>query len=380
MNLIDLASNCTYFHHTSSLNEQLKQIKHRLQAHAPFIDRVSFAFFEPATNELKTYADSETEDALAHYHAPLSELPTLLQAVEKRQVRIISSLEDLPQSKHTQALLSAGYKSSYAQPCFENEEFIGFMFLNSFTKQAFDNALPDTIYPYLNIVQFTVYSELRVVHAIAECAEATQNLSPVYRRDSLAHQERVSHYARIIANGVAHEWNIDDETCEHIALFARFHDIGKVRLNADLICKSDTLAPHEKSEMQSHVKNGIQIIDDILKSFGYPEHPSIELLRNIMSYHHEFLDGSGYPFGLVGEQIPYSARIVAVANIFDALTTHRPYRQAWSVTHALLELEKMARDNKIEESCINALRDEQDELKQIISQFPEHDPKDEMQI
>ena len=380
MNLIESASNCTYFPHTSSLNDQLKQVKHRLQAHAPFIDRVSFAFFEPTTKELKTYADSETEDALSHYHAPLSELPTLVQSIESKTARIISDLEDLPQSKHTQALLSAGYHASYAHPCFESEEFIGFMFLNSFTPGVFDQSLPGTVYPYLNIVQFIVYSELKVVHAIAECAEATQNLSPVYHKDSIAHQERVSRYATIIANGAAQDWEIDDETCEHIALFARFHDIGKVRLNSDLICKSDSLAPHEKSEMQTHVKNGIKIIDDILESFGNPEHPSIDLLRDIMSYHHEFLDGSGYPYGLIGDQIPYSARIVAVANIFDALTTHRPYRQAWSITHALLELEKMALENKIDEVCINALRKQQDELKQIMSQYPEHDPKDELQV
>lgn len=59
-----------------------------------------------------------------------------------------------------------------------------------------------------------------------------------------------------------------------------------------------------------------------------------------MAYHHEFLDGSGYPFGLVSDQIPIPARIIAVANIFDALTAHRPYKQAQSIPHALLELEK----------------------------------------
>ncbi len=142
------------------------------------------------------------------------------------------------------------------------------------------------------------------------------------------------------------------------------------------MCKTDTLDAQERNTMRNHVENGIEIMDRILESLGNPNHPSITLLQQIMAYHHEFLDGSGYPFGLKGEEIPPAARIVSVANVFDALTTHRPYRQAWSVTHALLELEKMVIAGKLDRRCVNALREHQEELRDVVARFPEHDPKD----
>ncbi len=89
------------------------------------------------------------------------------------------------------------------------------------------------------------------------------------------------------------------------------------------------------------------------------------------------MDGSGYPFGLVSDQITIPARIIAVANIFDALTAHRPYKQAQSIPHALLELEKIVSDGKLDRHCVNTLRENQEELKKIVASFPEQDPKDE---
>ncbi|HAS6348535.1 HD domain-containing protein [Vibrio sp. IRLE0018] len=377
MELLSEMSNCAYFHHAHSLNEQLENIRDRMRIHEPSIDRISFALFDEEEQVLKTYADSCGHYTdLAHFSAPLSELPMLRTCVEERKSRIVGNLHLLSSSQHVTSLLSVGYRSSIAIPCFEQDKFVGFLFLNSRQENAFDESLIEKVKPYIDMVKFSIVSEYQIVHAIAGCAERTQALFPVYHKDSCAHKERISHYTRIIATEMANDWLLDDETIEHLSLFSRFHDLGKVRLSIDLICKSETLDTSERSTMRNHVENGIEIMDRILESLGNPNHPSITLLTQIMAYHHEFLDGSGYPFGLKGEDIPPAARIVSVANIFDALTTHRPYRQAWSITHALLELEKMVIAGKVDRGCVNALREHQEQLKAIIAQFPEHDPKD----
>ncbi|HDY7431187.1 TPA: HD domain-containing protein [Vibrio vulnificus] len=377
MKLLSKVNNCAYFHHANSLNEQLESIRDRMRIHEPSIDRISFALFDEDDNQLKTYADSSgLYPELAHFSAYLDELPMLQRCVEEQSHRIVADLNSLACSKHVVSLLHAGYRSSAAIPCFEKDKFVGFLFLNSREVDAFDEGLIDKLQPYIDMVKFTIVSEYQIVHAIADCAERTQALFPVYHKDSCAHKERMSHYTRIIAHDMAAEWSLDDETIEHLSLFARFHDLGKVRLDIELVCKTDTLDAQERNTMRNHVENGIEIMDRILESLGNPHHPSITLLQQIMAYHHEFLDGSGYPFGLKGEEIPPAARIVSVANVFDALTTHRPYRQAWSVTHALLELEKMVIAGKLDRCCVNALREHQEELRDVVARFPEHDPKD----
>lgn len=80
--------------------------------------------------------------------------------------------------------------------------------------------------------------------------------------------------------------------------------------------------------------------DNIVARIGNPVHPSVTLFQQIISYQHENLDGSGYPHRLEHSGIPIAAQIAAVANVFDVMTTHHPYRQAWSIPYALLELEK----------------------------------------
>ncbi|MBE3667609.1 hypothetical protein BOO25_01455 [Vibrio navarrensis] len=376
MDLWSDSSNCAYFYHASSLNDQLKGILHRMQVHDASIERVSFAVFDQEHSLLKTYADSSASTELAHYRAHLDDFPALARCVNEKSYRIIDDLNELSPSVHVKALIDSGYRSSIAAPCFEQDKFIGFLFVNSRKVAAFTPELVEKMKPYFDIIQFAIFSEYQIVHAIAKCAEKTQALSPSYNKDSLAHKERISRYTRIIANETADVWDFDDETIEHLCLFSRFHDIGKVNLAIDLLCKTANLDGSETSKMRNHIESGVEIMDKIIESLGNPHHPSITLLTQVMAYHHEFLDGSGYPFGLQGDQIPPVARVVSAANIFDALTTHRPYRQAWSITHALLEMEKMVAEGKLDKACVNALREHQDQLKQIVARFPEHDPKD----
>ena len=95
-----------------------------------------------------------------------------------------------------------------------------------------------------------------------------------------------------------------------------------------------------------------------------------EMLRNIVLHHHESLDGSGYPHGLRGDDIPVEARIVAVADVFDALTSERPYKEAWSNDQAFSMLAEMA-GRKFDHDCVDALLRNRSEIDRIQGQFAE---------
>jgi HD-GYP domain-containing protein (c-di-GMP phosphodiesterase class II) len=100
-----------------------------------------------------------------------------------------------------------------------------------------------------------------------------------------------------------------------------------------------------------------------LESFGY-----LNILRNIAEHHHETMDGAGYPHGLRGDDIAIESRIVAVADIFDALTSKRPYKEAWSIDDAFQELRKLA-GSKLDPDCVEALIKNRAQLEEIKDRF-----------
>jgi HD-GYP domain-containing protein (c-di-GMP phosphodiesterase class II) len=113
---------------------------------------------------------------------------------------------------------------------------------------------------------------------------------------------------------------------------ARVHDVGKIIVSPEILEKPGRLAPSEYAEIQRHAIFGARLVSSL-------EDP---LLTSIVRHHHERLDGSGYPDGLRGIEIPLGSRIVAVADTFDALTSMRPYREAFSPSAAIALLEDEA--------------------------------------
>lgn len=143
------------------------------------------------------------------------------------------------------------------------------------------------------------------------------------------HSERVAQFARQIA----FQMNLSQEEREAIDIAAGFHDIGKLAISNEILLKPDVLTPSERAEIQRHLTKAVEMLRflDFLK----------DVLPNI-EYHHERYDGKGYPSGLKGGQIPLGARILAVADAYDALTSERPYRPALSNGRAMETLKQGA--------------------------------------
>ena len=141
--------------------------------------------------------------------------------------------------------------------------------------------------------------------------------------DTGDHIARVSAYTSLIAEALG----LDAAACRLMALAATMHDVGKIAVPDAILLKPGPLTPGERREMERHAERGHRIL-------GGSASPVMRLAAEIAASHHERWDGTGYPNQLRGEAIPLSGRIVAVADVFDALTTERPYKQAWSPDRA----------------------------------------------
>lgn len=129
------------------------------------------------------------------------------------------------------------------------------------------------------------------------------------------------------------DMDVPDEKTERIALFSMVHDIGKLKISDAILTKKTELTENERTVKQSHTIAGEEMLG---------VKPFYKIAREIARSHHENWDGTGYPDGLKGEDIPLAARIMAVVGVFEALTFKEPYRNAWSLERVLQEMETMA--------------------------------------
>lgn len=141
-----------------------------------------------------------------------------------------------------------------------------------------------------------------------------------------AHILRMSHASALLARQAG--W--DASACELMLNASPMHDVGKIGIPDGILLKPGPLTPDEREIMQTHTLIGAEILGDADGSGG----ELIRMARDIALSHHEKWDGRGYPHGLAGEAIPEAGRIVAIADVFDALTSSRPYKKPWSLDEA----------------------------------------------
>ena len=184
--------------------------------------------------------------------------------------------------------------------------------------------------------------ERRIAHdetilAMAKVAEQRDN-------ETGLHVERVSQYCRLAAEALRtrglHVRTLTDEWIAALVKSAPLHDVGKVGIPDSILLKPGRLNDAEWKVMRTHAEIGAQTLRAILAGGG--DHPFLAMGLDIAWCHHERWDGKGYPRGLVGDQIPLSARIVSVADVYDALTSVRPYKRPWSHEEALAFLEEQS--------------------------------------
>ena len=167
------------------------------------------------------------------------------------------------------------------------------------------------------------------------------------------HILRMSNYSRLIAESLG----MNQDYCELIEKASPMHDIGKIGISDYILRKPGKLNPDEMDVMKTHSSIGFQILQSSQSKY-------ISIAAEIALGHHEKFDGSGYPQGLSGQQIPMESRIVAVADVYDALTSVRPYKSAWSNKEAL-EYLTANKGAHFDPDCVNAFIAQYDRVMQI---------------
>jgi len=194
-------------------------------------------------------------------------------------------------------------------------------------------------------LQKTLWNLRKAVEAIITTLSMAVEMKDPY---TAGHQRRVSQLCRAIAEAMG----LLPDQVEGVAMAAMIHDIGKIGLPAEILSKPTRLTPIELSLLQTHADTGYDILKDI--EFPWP-------VAHIVAQHHERMDGSGYPEGLAMDDILLEAKILAVADVVEAMASYRPYRPAVGIVSALEEIERqqgILYDPEVVQVCLRLFREQ----------------------
>lgn len=177
--------------------------------------------------------------------------------------------------------------------------------------------------------------------------------------ETASHVARVAHYSKLLAR----EYGLDEKQQDIVFYAAPFHDLGKVGIEDKILLKPGKLNEEEFTVMKTHAQMGYEILKDAQSEY-------LQAGAMIALSHHEKYDGTGYPSALKGEDINIYGRIVALADVFDALTSHRPYKEAWSFEDAL-NLLKEESGKHFDPKLVNIFIESIDEVTNIYNSFKE---------
>lgn len=341
-----------------NLSDQLKIVLGLISSRYPFIDRVAVALYDPATDLIKTFVSSNRDgSALQCYEVPLAEVPSLAEMARSRQRRLVGEIDQtfLAQSEHTLWLKAQNYHSSYTTPIFQGDELAAFLFFDSHQPHAFSEEVAVFLDSFSDLIAQLFLMQQRLAHGMASTIQLAVDLARVRDFETGQHLERIAYFSRIMARALAKKKGLTDEYIEYLQLFAPLHDIGKVGIPDHVLLKPGRLDEQEYEVMKRHVTIGENIIDRIGRDMGLQTSLPNRIMRNIVATHHERGDGSGYPRGLTMDQIPLEGRIVAVADVYDALTNRRAYKAPWSEAEVEAEMQRQALIGQLDGECVEAL-------------------------
>jgi HD-GYP domain-containing protein (c-di-GMP phosphodiesterase class II) len=232
-------------------------------------------------------------------------------------------------------LTTAGFRSVLVVPMIWQDQFVGMLSVGSHKEAAltsWDAQFLTAVSSQVTAIVFmtTLVEELKL--ASADLAEARAETVMMLAAAAEAHDSTTGRHlqgVRALTEALAIELGQNESDAQELGLAAVLHDLGKLRVPEAVLASSGALGDAEWEVMKHHTTWGSEFL---------AARPGFELMATIARHHHERWDGTGYPDGLVGDDIPKAALIVAVADSFDAITNDRPYRRGRTVAQAVREI------------------------------------------
>ncbi|WP_139902501.1 HD domain-containing phosphohydrolase [Clostridium thermarum] len=259
---------------------------------------------------------------------------SLKSIIETGNPRMINDLEEYvkgrPVKEYNRVILEAGIRSSITLPLIANNKPVGIIFFSSVEKNIYNTEHMKFLEVITKSVSISFERNLFMDNLLYSSILALAKLAEARDEDTGEHLERMKVYSKHIAQFLyedsLYKEQITLEYIDDIERFSPMHDIGKVGIRDGILLKPAKLTEEEFEEMKQHTIFGGKVLRAAEENIMLSGRSIFKVGIDIAEGHHEKWDGSGYPRGKAGEDIPLSARIVAVADVFDALTTERPYK------------------------------------------------------
>lgn len=368
-----------------SLNSTLKKI-------IPFDTLVLLIINKDGSTVTVKLVESDSESIFKKDSRFTMDDPLLKDVSTTKALLSIDDVEDFPQaysdSEFIRHFTGGGYKSLLILPLIMKNVNRGFLVFTARSVEAFVKShvsflesiggqisfsiergeLIDEIEQYTKNLEHTIEIRTKeILKTQKSMIFALSKIADTRDRTTGDHLERIRSYCVLIAQILKYSGNeeITNQFIRDLYDSSILHDIGKVGIPDSILLKKDRLTPDELQIMLKHATIGYEALKTASKDLG--EDSFLKMALDITLYHHERWDGSGYPFGLRGTDIPLSARIVAIADVYDALTTARPYKKAFTHEESLDVMNKEA--NKFDPKLLNIFMGNAEEFNQIRMRF-----------
>ncbi len=357
---IEAASNDIFYSNNphARIDRQVKQIYRHIEQEYPVVSSMDLAIRRASNDTIHCHSGAHPT-MIGQFTT--SETACFGEQNNTRHYDFSSLLENSALVENIAA--RAGFKSALCLPIMLDNKLMGITFFSSRKAQAFTEEIVAQLRLYTRVISdlFSNKSD-NEFKQLSEAVNAILLMNQVSLAESPQHLKNVASFSGLIARAIAHSHCLTQEWIDYLVLLAPLHDIGKAFLPEGLLNKPGRFTPAEYEQMKAHTTKGRGIIDHMIEVLGYREDRIYTgMLRNIVTHHHETIDGLGYPFGLKGDEIPLEARIVTVADVLDALLAHRVYKKAWSIEETITELKKMA-GQKLEKQFVEIIAANIDEV------------------
>ena len=256
--------------------------------------------------------------------------------------RIINDLEEYVVNKdvdYNKLLLQFGIKSSITLPLKVHDKPIGIIFFSNTKRNAYNENHIEFLMTLSNSIAICLNKNIFIDEMLYSTLLALTKMAEARDEETAEHLDRMAAYSVKITEFLLHDRLYCDQLTvpflKGIERFSPMHDIGKVGIKDGILLKPGKLTEEEFNEMKKHVTYGADVLRTAESNIEKQKYSMFKMGIEIVEGHHEWWDGSGYPYKRKGYEIPLSARIVTVADVFDALTSKRPYKEAYSFEESI---------------------------------------------